>query len=81
MRRSFEYGLAFTLFMAGRYDAAITAAERALTNKHNHPIALEVVAMSHALSDRIEAAQQAMEKLRAVCPDVTIRPEPQAVYF
>jgi tetratricopeptide (TPR) repeat protein len=75
---------------AGRYDEAVSHAERALSERPNSHLALRAAATSNALSGRLEQARSFTARLRRIDPafgvsnlrDVTPlrRPEDRAKY-
>jgi adenylate cyclase len=83
-------GIAFAHVFAGNYDAAMSHAERALSEKPNWHQALRAAAIANALGGRMEQAQKAMARLRQIDPALRIsnhkdvtplrRPEDMARY-
>lgn len=67
-----QLGMALTHFFAGRFDAAMAWAEKALGNLPSLLVAVAVSAASHALAGRAGEAQQAMRRLRALNPSLRI---------
>lgn len=63
---------AFGYFLLGDLDEASAWAERALYLRSNWPPALRVLAMSHALAGREQAARQAMTRLALVQPRLRV---------
>src|SRR5258708_6924547 len=61
-------GMAFAHAFAGRYDEAISSANKALHEHPNWATALRVAAIANALSDRMVEARAAMACLREVDP-------------
>jgi tetratricopeptide (TPR) repeat protein len=59
-------------FFAGRYDEALSWAEWALREQHNHLIAACTAAASGALIGRSAEAQKAMGRLRQLDPTLCI---------
>jgi adenylate cyclase len=69
-----QVGMALAHFCAGRYDEASSWADRALRQPGGqvyHP-ALRVAAASNALAGRLEEAQKAMTRLRAIDPALRV---------
>ena len=68
-----QNGTAAAHFLAGRYDAAATWAETALSRHANSsPQSLRLAAASHALSGRSAEAQRYMALMREVDPDMRL---------
>jgi TolB-like protein/class 3 adenylate cyclase/Tfp pilus assembly protein PilF len=68
-----QNGTAAAHFLAGRYDAAASWAEMALSRHGNRvPPSLRLAAASHALSGRIAEAQRYMAVMRAIDPDLRL---------
>ncbi|MBB4185765.1 TolB-like protein [Sinorhizobium terangae] len=67
-----QVGMALANFFAGRFDSASAWAEKALGNLPSLLPAAVVVAASHALSGRPEEARQAMQRLRALDPSLSV---------
>ncbi|WP_331371350.1 winged helix-turn-helix domain-containing tetratricopeptide repeat protein [Sinorhizobium chiapasense] len=67
-----QVGMALAHFFAGRFDAASSWAEKALGNLPSLLPAAVVVAASHALAGRPEEARQAMRRLRALDPSLSV---------
>jgi hypothetical protein len=59
-------------FCAGRYNEAVTWAERALRDKPNFATALRVLSASHALAGRLVESQKAMSRLRQCDPELRV---------
>jgi tetratricopeptide (TPR) repeat protein len=64
-------GIAFVHFFAGRYNEALSAAEKALQESPNYHCALRIFAASGAFAGRLDA-QKAMARLREIDPDFRI---------
>jgi len=67
-----QNGIVLAHFFAGRYDEALDWAQRALRQNPNYAAALIMAAVSAALLGRHEERDRAVERLRALDPDVTI---------
>ena len=65
-------GIAFVHFFAGRYNEALSSAEKALRESPNNHAALRIFAASNALAGRLEDAQKAMARLREIDPDLRV---------
>lgn len=65
-------GMALAHFFAGRYDCALSWAEKALGNLSSLLAATVLVAASHALSGREDEARQAMARLRELDPKLRV---------
>jgi TolB-like protein len=65
-------GIALVHFFAGRYDEALSWAEKALQESANYNIALRIIAASSALAGRLERAQNAMARLRENDPGLRV---------
>jgi TolB-like protein len=63
-----EYAIAIAHFMASRYDLAIAWSERAILKRSNNMRAMRILAASHALAGRLDAARDAAIRLRASDP-------------
>jgi len=63
---------ALSHFFAGRNDEASSWAERALRENPGMQQALRIATASHALAGRIDAAQKAAARMRALDPDLRI---------
>jgi adenylate cyclase len=61
-------GIAFANFLAGRYDEAISWAEKALRERPNYLAAIRELAAANALAGRLPEAQRAMAQLRQIDP-------------
>jgi TolB-like protein/Tfp pilus assembly protein PilF len=59
-------------FCAGRYDEAVSWAERSLRDKPNFATALRVLGASHALAGRLVESRKAMARLRQSDPELRI---------
>src|SRR5262245_868341 len=57
---------------AGRYDEAVTWAERSLRDKPNYASALRILIASHALAGRLIEGQKAMARLRQSDPGLRV---------
>lgn len=67
-----QAGIAVAHLFAGRFDAASSWAEKAFTNLPSFLMVGCIIAASHALADRPEQAQRAMEHLRGLDPSLRI---------
>jgi TolB-like protein/class 3 adenylate cyclase len=67
-----QTGIAAAHFLARRYDESSSWAERAILEHSNYLPALRMAAASHALAGRLEAAQQAMARMRQADPNLRI---------
>jgi len=67
-----QVGMALAHFFAGRFDCALTWAEKALGNLPSLLAAVALVAASHALSGQMEKAQEAMQRLHELDPSLRI---------
>jgi len=67
-----QAGTAMAHLLAGRFDAASSWAEKALSDLPSFLIAVAIVAASHALAGRTSEAQQAMNHLRRLEPRLRI---------
>jgi TolB-like protein len=67
-----QSAIAYAYFYSGNYGEASAWADRALRSRPNWPAALRVSAMSNALADRMQVAEQAMVLLRRIHPDLRI---------
>ncbi|MHC8358606.1 winged helix-turn-helix domain-containing protein [Pseudomonas sp. LB3P81] len=67
-----QVGMAIAHFFAGRYDCATDWAEKALRNLPILLPAVALVAASHALSGRMDKAEQAMQRLHELDPSLRI---------
>jgi TolB-like protein len=65
-------GIAGVHFFAGRYDEALSWAEKALQESPNYHTALRYSAASSALAGRLEDAQKTMARLREIDPDLRV---------
>jgi hypothetical protein len=63
---------AFGHFLAGRYDDAVAWAQIALPKHGGYQGTHRILAASHALAGRLEAAKAAMAGLRALNPTMRI---------
>jgi adenylate cyclase len=63
-----QAGTAFAHFLAGRYDAASSLAEKAMRARTNYPTPIRIAAASHALAGRLAEARQALARLRELDP-------------
>jgi adenylate cyclase len=71
-------GISLAHFCAGRYDDAVSWAERALGEAPNHAPALRALAAANALAGRLEEAQKSIARMRELDPafqisDVRVR--------
>jgi adenylate cyclase len=67
-----QNGVAFVHFLAGRYDDALSWAEKAMQESADSRSALRVIAASSALAGRLEDAQKAMTHLREIDPALRV---------
>jgi hypothetical protein len=67
-----EAGMAAAHMFAGRFDEASSWAEQAFTNLPSFLMVIAVIAACHALAERDEQARQAMDRLRALDPDLRL---------
>jgi TolB-like protein len=67
-----QVGMALAHFFAGRLDSASAWAEKALGNLPSLLAAVALLAASHALSGRMDKAQQAIQRLHALDPSLRI---------
>jgi len=65
-------GMAAAHMLAGRFDDASSWAEQAFTNLPSFLMVVGVIAACHALAGRGEQARQAMDRLRALDPDLRL---------
>jgi TolB-like protein len=63
-----EAGTAFAYFVAGRYDDALSWAEKTLRKQPNFMVALRVAAAAGALAGQIQEARRAMARMRQFDP-------------
>jgi TolB-like protein len=63
-----QTGIAAAHFLAGRYDESSSWAERAMLGHPSYAPAIRVAAASYALAGRLEAAQEAMARMRQIDP-------------
>ena len=67
-----QNGTAAAHFLAGRYDAASSWAEKALQQNSNYLPGIRMAAASHALSGRLAQAQKALTRMRQIDPELRI---------
>jgi TolB-like protein len=67
-----QTGTAMAHLLAGRFDAAVSWAEKAYRDMPSFLLAVGIVAASHALADRTDEAQQAIHHLRQLDPTLRI---------
>jgi TolB-like protein/Tfp pilus assembly protein PilF len=67
-----QAGTAMAHFLAGRYDAASSWAEKAFRNLPSFLMVVAGMAASHALAGRMEQARQAMDHLRQLDPTLRL---------
>jgi TolB-like protein/class 3 adenylate cyclase len=67
-----QNGTAAAHFLAGRYDAASSWAEKALQQNSNYLPAIRMAAASHALSGRLAQGQSALARMREIDPELRI---------
>lgn len=65
-------GMAAAHMFAGRFDEASSWAEQAFTNLPSFLMVVAVIAACHALAEHREHARQAMDRLRALDPDLRL---------
>jgi TolB-like protein len=65
-------GMAAAHMFAGRFDDASSWAEQAFTDLPSFLMVVGVIAACHALAERNEQARQAMDRLRALDPDLRL---------
>ena len=67
-----QNGTAAAHFLAGRYDAASSWAEKALQQNSNFLPGIRMAAASHALSGRLAQAEKALTRMREIDPELRI---------
>ena len=67
-----QVGMALAHFFTGDFDSAVAWAEKAAGNLPSLLVAAAVMAASHALAGRTDEARQAMERLHALDPSMSI---------
>jgi tetratricopeptide (TPR) repeat protein len=67
-----QAGIAVAHLFAGRFDAASSWAEKAFRDSPSFSLVVAILAASHALSDRLQEAQQAIQTLRRLDPALRI---------
>ena len=67
-----QVGMALAHFFAGRLECASAWSEKALGNLPTLLVAVALLAASHALSGRLEKAQQAMKRLLELDPSLRV---------
>jgi hypothetical protein len=67
-----QNGTAAAHFLAGRYDAASSWAEKALWEHPAHSPAMRMAAASHALAGRLAPARDAMARMRRIDPALRV---------
>jgi tetratricopeptide (TPR) repeat protein len=67
-----QNGIALVHFYAGRYEEASSWAEKALREDPNYLPAVRVLAASSALAGRLQEAQNAIARLRAIDPTLRV---------
>lgn len=67
-----QAGTAMAHLLAGRFDAAVSWAEKACRDLPNFLLAIGIVAAGHALAGRAADAQQSMHRLRHLDPTLRI---------
>ena len=60
--------MAFALFLSGRYDEALSVAQKASQERPGYPTPLRVAAASAALAGKADAAREAIARLRVINP-------------
>lgn len=63
-----QAGMALAHLLAGRFDMALSWAEKAVRELPSFAMARSVIAASHALAGRADEAKQAMQRLRQLNP-------------
>jgi len=63
-----QAGMASAHFLAGRFDDALSWAEKSFSELPTYLPAIAIVAMSYALAGRMEEARRAIQKIREVDP-------------
>jgi TolB-like protein/Tfp pilus assembly protein PilF len=86
-----EAATAHAHLLAGRYDTAVSWAERALRQQAYYQPTIRILAASHALAGRLEQAQTTMARMRGLDPELRIselmdfvplrRPDDRARFF
>jgi adenylate cyclase len=76
-----QNGIAAAHFLAGRYDEASAWSAKALQGHTTYLPALRVNAASHACAGRLEEAQKAMARIRAIDPELRVSQVPDVVPF
>jgi TolB-like protein len=76
-----QNGTAAAHFLAGRYDAASSWAEKALWDHPAHSPAMRMAAASHALAGRLAPARDAMARMRRIDPALCVSNIAAAVPF
>lgn len=71
-RHMMATGTAFDHFIAGRYDEAVSWAERSLVDMPHYQGTLRVLAASHALAGRAAESRSAMNEMRSLDPAMQI---------
>ena len=67
-----QTGMAMAHLLAGRFDAASAWAEKAFAAMPGFLLAVGIMAASHALADRTDEAQRAMQRLRDLDPTLRL---------
>jgi len=67
-----QAGMALAHFLAGRFDAASSWAEKAFSEMPVFVMVVGIIAASHALAGRIDEARRAMRHLRQLDPKLRI---------
>jgi len=65
-------GMAFALFLLGRYDEALDWAQTASLQQPRYPTPIEVAAASAALAGRLDMARTWIARLREINPDYLV---------
>ena len=65
-----QCGTGFAHLLAGRFDDALSWAEKAFHNEPSYVSAAAVTAASHALAGRRKEARAAMQRLRQIDPSL-----------
>jgi tetratricopeptide (TPR) repeat protein len=68
-----QAGTAFAHFLAGRYDEALSWADKALWEQTNYVTPLRLAAASSALAGRLVEAQESMARLRELDPALRVK--------
>jgi adenylate cyclase len=72
LMNEFLFTIASSHFKAGRYEEAIDFCQRSLDLKADQPGAWRVMAAAHALLDHVDEARRALERFKALAPDLRL---------